>query len=127
MKRRLALVFTVMALLSALVLPVSAENTASRVDAYCTVSANGDCQVNLTVTLRLEAAQETLYFPLPGNAADVSLNGAGARTSKTGSTVDVDVSRVVSGLVGEFSLRIDYTIPDVVKVVTDEETKERPS
>ena len=125
LKRRLALVFTVMALLSALVLPVAAENTASRVDAYCTVSANGDCQVNLTVTLRLEAAQETLYFPLPGNAADVSLNGAGARTSKTGSTVDVDVSRVVSGLVGEFSLRIDYTVPDVVKVVTDEETKER--
>ena len=125
MKRGFFLILTIAALLSALALPVSAENTASRVDAYCTVYTNGDCQVNLTVTLRLEAAQDSLYFPLPGNATNISLNGAGARTSKTGSTVDVDVSRVVSGLVGEFSLRIDYTVPDAVKVITDEKTKER--
>ena len=125
LKRRLFLILTIAALLSALVLPVSAENTASRVDAYCTVYTDGDVQVNLTVTLRLEAAQDSLYFPLPGNATDISLNGAGARTSKTGSTVDVDVSRVVSGLVGEFSLRIDYTVPDAVKVITDEKTGER--
>ena len=125
LKRRLLSILTAALLLSVLALPVSAENTASRVDAYCTVYTNGDVQVNLTVTLRLEAAQETLYFPLPGNATDISLNGAGARTSKTGSTVDVDVSRVVSGLVGEFSLRIDYTIPDAVKVIQNEKTLER--
>ena len=125
MKRRLLSILTAALLLSVLALPVSAENTASRVDAYCTVYTNGDVQVNLTVTLRLEAAQETLYFPLPGNATDISLNGAGARTSKTGSTVDVDVSRVVSGLVGEFSLRIDYTIPDAVKIIQNEKTLER--
>ena len=125
MKRRLLSILTTALLLSVLALPVSAENTASRVDAYCTVYTDGDVQVNLTVTLRLEAAQDSLYFPLPGNATDISLNGAGARTSKTGSTVDVDVSRVVSGLVGEFSLRIDYTVPDAVKVITDEKTGER--
>ena len=125
LKRRLFLIVTMAALLCALVLPASAENTASRVDAYCTVYANGDGQVNLTVTVRLEAAQDTLYFPLPGNATSISLNGAGARTSKTGSTVDVDVSRVVSGLVGEMSFRIDYTVPDAVKVIQDEKTKER--
>ena len=125
LKRRLFVILTIALLLSTLALPASAENTASRVDAYCTVYTDGDVQVNLTVTLRLEAAQDSLYFPLPGNATDISLNGAGARTSKTGSTVDVDVSRVVSGLVGEFSLRIDYTVPDAVKVITDEKTGER--
>ena len=122
LKRKILLILTAAVLLSAMVLPVSAQSTASRVDAYCTVYTNGDCQVNLTVTVRLESALESLYFPLPGNATDVSLNGAGARTSKTGSTVDVDVSRVVSGLVGEMSFRIDYTVPDAVKVIQNPKT-----
>lgn len=125
LKRKILLIITAAVLLSAMVLPVSAQSTASRVDAYCTVYTNGDCQVNLTVTVRLESALESLYFPLPGNATDVSLNGAGARTSKTGSTVDVDVSRVVSGLVGEMSFRIDYTVPDAVKVIQNPKTLER--
>ena len=123
MKRFVSMALTVLVLLSLLAVPVSAESTASRVQSYCTVHADGDCQITLTVTLRLEEPVENLTFPLPLEAKDISLNGSGVRTSKTDSTIEVDLTRVVSGLVGEMSLRIDYTVPDVIKV-TDKRTLE---
>lgn len=119
MKRLLGLVLMLLVLLPWLATPAFAENTASRVDAYCNVFTSGECQVNLTVTLRLDTPQQTVYFPLPGGASNVMLNGESARTSKTGSTVDVDLGRVISGLTGEFAVRIDYTLADCVKVTPE--------
>ena len=108
-------------LLGTLAVPASAASAASGVDIYCTVHADGDCQVTMTVTLRLEDYIEGLTFPLPVNATDISLNGAKARTTQTGSSVDVDLSRVALGMIGEFPVRFDFTVPDVVKV-TEERT-----
>ena len=54
MKRFLSMALILTLLLSALVLPASAASAASRVDSYITVHTNGDCQVTLTVTLRLD-------------------------------------------------------------------------
>ena len=105
-------------------LPASAESAASRVDTYCTVSAEGDCQVNMTVTLRMEYVTTSMSFPLPANATGITLNGASVSTSKTSSATMVDISRVVSGITGEIPLNFSFTLPKSVGVVTvDKERK----
>lgn len=121
MKRFLSLAMIFMLLLSALVLPASAASAASRADAYITVHANGDCQVTLTLTLRLDDYVDGLTYPLPVNATDISMNGSNVRTNKTDSAVEVDISRMTNGMIGEVPLRLDFTIPDVIKV-TEERT-----
>ena len=121
MKRFLSLAMIFMLLLSALVLPASAASAASRADAYITVHANGDCQVTLTLTLRLDDYVDGLTYPLPVDATDISMNGSNVRSNKTASAVEVDISRMTNGMIGEVPLRLDFTIPDVIKV-TEERT-----
>ena len=58
-----------------LCLPVSAESAASGVDLVCTVNADGDCRVTMTVMLRLEAIRDQLTYPLPLEAKSISMNG----------------------------------------------------
>ena len=121
MKRFLTMALLLAVLLTTLAVPVTAASAASGVDTYCTVHADGDCQVTMTVTLRLEDYIEGLTFPLPANATNITLNGAKARTTQTDSSVEVDLSRVALGMIGEFPIRLDFTVPDVVKV-TEERT-----
>lgn len=119
MKRLLAL-FTVCLLLGGVIcIPAFAESTASLVEIMCTVNADGDCRVTTTVTLHLEAAHDQLYFPLPLEAKNILLNGANANTRKTGSAIEVDVSKITRGYVGDASMRFEYTIPEAVKVLVD--------
>lgn len=116
--------FLCILLMGFFVLPASAESAASRVDTYCTVSAEGDCQVNMTVTLRMEYVTTSMSFPLPANATGITLNGASVSTSKTSSATMVDISRVVSGITGEIPLNFSFTLPKSVGVVTvDKERK----
>lgn len=117
MKRLTLLLAVCLILACALPLPASAEASASKVDLYCTVNASGDCQVSLTVTLRLDQSYDNMSFPLPADARDVRLNNAAARTTKTASSLDVDISRITQGYVGEASLFFEYTLPEAVKVV----------
>ena len=116
MKRRLFGAVMLALIVSLLILPASAANTASRVEVYATVHTNGDCQVTSTVTIHLESTQTQLTYPLPLGAKNISVNGGSARTSKTASCVEVDISRLVQGMVGDFTIRFDYTIPDAVQV-----------
>lgn len=103
-----------------LCLPVSAESAASGVDLVCTVNADGDCRVTMTVMLRLEAIRDQLTYPLPLEAKSISMNGNSVTPSRTDSAQVVDISRVTRGYVGDASIRFEYTIPNVVKVVRDD-------
>lgn len=104
-----------------LCLPVSAESAASGVDLVCTVNSDGDCRVTMTVMLRLEAVRDQLAFPLPLEAKDISMNGNSVTPSRSGSAQVVDISRVTRDYVGDASIRFEYTIPDVVKVVRSDD------
>ena len=97
-------------------MPVSAESAASKVDTYCTVNSQGDCLVNMTVTLRLEALSAGMSFPLPASATNITLNGSAVQTTKTDSAIQVDISRVVSGITGEIPLNFNFTLPEAVQV-----------
>lgn len=107
-------------LLGAVAMPASAESVASRVDLMCTVNSEGDCLVTMNVTLRLDQAYNSLTFPLPANARDVTLNNSSASTRKTDSAVQVDISRYTRDYVGELPLVFNFMIPEAVKVSRDE-------
>lgn len=120
MKRRLVMLLVLLCLLASVFpLAASAESVASKVETYCTVNTDGDCLVSLTATLHLETAEESLTFPLPANASNITMNGASAKTTKTSAAIEVDISKVTSGLTGDFTVRFDYTIPGAVKVNED--------
>ena len=116
MRKVATLLLCCILLAGALVLPVSAESTASKVDTIVTVTADGDCIVSSTVRLSLDSPMENLTYPVPLNATDISLNGGMARTSKTTTATEVDVSRAIGGMAGEVTVALNYNIPGAVKV-----------
>ena len=99
------------------VLPASAESAASRVESQYTVQAGGDCFVTTTVTLRMEAINNGLTFPLPPNATGITVNTQSASTIRTASATQVDISRLTGGMTGEFSILFNYTLSDAVRPV----------
>ena len=117
MKRVLTALFVCVVLMGFFALPASAESAASKVESYCTVSAEGDCLVSMTVSLRLESITSGLTFPLPPNATNITLNGSSVSTTKTDSAIRADISRVVGGITGEIPMTFHYTLPEAVKVV----------
>ena len=119
MKRLFAIVTAVILMAGILCLPASAESAASKVDLYCTVTAEGDCMVTMTVNLRLEAQVYDLTFPLPLNAKNITLNGSAVSTTKTSSATLVNISKISDGYIGDAAMRFEYTIPEVVKVNSD--------
>ena len=91
MKRVFALLACIVILAGCLCIPVSAESAASSVNLMCTVNSDGDCLATMTVNLRLEAAVEKLYFPLPLNAKNITLNGSPVSTSRGSAATLVDI------------------------------------
>ncbi len=113
--RRLAMLLLCFVLMAgAMVLPVSADSSASMVESYINVTVDGDCMVNTTVRLNLETPVEKLTFPLPLNATDITLNNGSAHTTKTATAIEVDISRLVSGITGEVQMIFNYNIPGAV-------------
>ena len=112
--RRIAAIFTAVLLTALLVVPCRAANAASRADISASVNPDGSCLVTTDLQLHLDSAPDSLYFPLPKNARSISLNGSTARTRRTSDAVEVNLSSLVRGTVGDFSLRIQYTLPNAV-------------
>ena len=77
----------------------------------------------MTVRLRMEAAVESLYFPLPLAATDIRLNESGVNATRGTSSIQVKLGSDVTNYVGDHVLTFKYKIPDVVRMVEDPETK----
>ena len=123
MRRLIMLLCCLAAMVGILAMPASAENLASKVESYVTVTKDGDCMVSTTVRLNLDSPVENLAFPVPASATDITLNGGSARTTKTSTGIDVDISRLAGGMVGEIPIALNYNIPKAVGVILDEEGK----
>lgn len=120
MFRRLSGIAVCLLLVLSLGMTVRAETAASSIQNFCTVTADGDCRVSLTVTINLETPLETLTFPLPLEAENITRDGSGVNTRKTEVATEVDITNVVRGLTGQVTMRFDYTVPDVVTMVESE-------
>ncbi len=115
-KRLLALLTLCVLLAGSLCVSASAESVASKVDLLCTVNSEGDCLVSMNVTLHLEQGYDSMTFPLPINARDITVNQSSASPRKSASAARVDISRYTRGYVGDLPLIFSFTIPEAVKV-----------
>lgn len=106
-------------------LRASAQSAASKVEMYCTVNADGDCLVSMTVNLRIEASDDGLTFPLPYNASDITMNGSSVATSRVNDRTLVAVGRLTGGMTGEFPVRFDFKLPGAVSLAASEQLLEK--
>lgn len=112
-------IFTLLAALTvffSLVTGVSAANTVTSAQAVASVAADSSCQVSLTVAVHVEQPSGSLYFPVPGNALSVSLNGSRVRAPRSGEVRRVNLSRLMGKVAGDFSFHIQYSLRDVIQV-----------
>ena len=116
MKRILSLIVCLILLSGSLCIPASAESAASSVNLMATVNSEGDCLVTMTVNLRLESNAEKLYFPLPLNARNITLNGSNVTTTRSSSATLVNISKLSEGYLGDLAMRFEYTLPEAVQV-----------
>ena len=126
MKRRIAALIICCILVIGCAVPVLADNAASYVDNITTLNSNGTCQVTLQVTIHLDSAVENLTFPLPLGAKNISVNGGSAKATKADGALQVDISDIVGGFGGDFALRFDYTMENVVTYADKKLTLELP-
>ena len=125
MRKRLTILILMGMLLSCLLIPVSAQSAASKVESYITITADGTCMVNLSVTLHLDGSTETLSFPLPAGAKIITLNKGSVRTEKAADAIHVDISKLVSGLTGDFTMQFDYELPQTLSLYEEENLKDK--
>ncbi|MGN0999769.1 MAG: DUF2207 family protein [Faecousia sp.] len=92
---------------------VSADSGLSSLQNVTTVSEDGSCRVLLTLTLKLDELPQELYFPLPRQAIDISVNNGSARTRIFDGCRNVDLTRVIQ-TAGTHTLVLQYTIPDII-------------
>lgn len=113
MRRFLGLLSAVF-LIIALSVGVSAATGASKSESFATVSADGSCQVSMTVTIHLEQAMDKLYFPVPEEATGITLNGSRVSAARSDGARQVNLSRLVKGVVGDVTVNIHYSLYDVI-------------
>lgn len=112
--RRVSAILAAVILVLALAVSASAATGASKLNSFATVSADGSCQVALTVTLHLESAVDKLYFPIPAEATGVSLNGSRVSAARSDGARQINLSRLVRGIVGDVTVNIHYSLYDVI-------------
>lgn len=109
-------VFLLILCLFLLTTAVSAAESVSDMDSSAVISENGSCRMSVSFRLTVENVAEELYFPLPGGAKDISLNGTGAKTFRRDGLRWVDLSEVVYGP-GTYSITLHYSLPELVSRV----------
>jgi len=122
LKRRIFALALCICLVLGLALTVRADSAATSIQIYASVNEDGLADVTMTVRLRIEAAVDSLYFPLPLAATDIRLNDRGVNSTRGTSSIQVKLDGDVTNHVGDHVLTFKYKIPDVVQNVKDEET-----
>ncbi len=94
-----------------------AATSATGVKTAAVVSANGQCQISMTVTLHLDSPASNLTVALPKDAKNVAVNGTSVRTYSSPmdpNAVLADLSSL-NGVMGDYVLMFSYSLPDVLK------------
>ena len=124
MKRRLRMLILVLILSAASFrVPASAvagsNSAATRADFTATVDIDGNCLVTMQLSLHLDKEEENLYFPLPGTAANITINGSSPSTTRSSSYVMVSLNKITGGKAGDFMAQLSYTLPKIVVLSED--------
>ena len=116
--RKLTPILLLAILVLALVLPVRADSAATGLDMTAAVSTDGSVTVTVLLTAHLDLPDSDLAFPVPAGAKNVTLNGNGVKTSRSGDTQLVSLAGL-TGDSGDFSATIGYTLPSQVAYRSD--------
>ncbi len=114
--RRIGAFLAAVLLLVCMAVPVFAVTGATSVQGVASVASDGSCHVNLTVAIHLDAPVDKLTFPVPDGARSITLNGSSARTSRSGGMLQVDLSRIVGSVAGDYTVAIGYSLSDITSV-----------
>lgn len=114
MRRILTMILTVIFIVC-LAGSVSAATGISSMSGFATVNGDGGCQISMTMTLRMEQATKKMYFPIPGDATGVKLNGGRVSAGRSGDVRNVDISRLVRNVVGDVTVNLQYSLYDVIQ------------
>ena len=125
MRRKFLCLLLCAALFLGLSVSASADNAASGIQIYASLNSGGDAEVTLTARIYLEEAVDSLAFPLPLNATNITLNDRGVTSSKYSSATWVTLPDI-SGFVGEYIATFHFEVPDVVKMVDKKLTLDLP-
>ena len=120
--RRIAAFALCLILLCVLSGNARAASSASSVSLSATVSSDGSCQITVDVSLVLDSAVSELYFPLPRQARNITVNGSSARVTRSGNASNVNITGLVKGVTGNVTLRLQYTLNNLVEYVQLEES-----
>lgn len=112
--KRIAALFLLILLLSAVACPVSALSSANRIRSEAIVSKDGSCRVLLNVSFSLEEPVAEPVFPIPAGATDVVLNGDAIGAFSGGK---VPLKNITGGMAGDFTVSISYNLASVVSTV----------
>jgi len=94
-------------------------SSATQIQTVATIAPDGVCQVTMTVSVQLDQSDPDLYFPIPENAYNVSLNGNRVGTAKADGQQRIDLSGILGGMTGNFGFTVNYSCTGVI--VTTEE------
>lgn len=109
--RRWLCVFILCIACLGLCLQASALTQINSQSSFATVSADGSCQVTVTATIHLDQPTDGLVFPVPRDAASISLNGSWVRIQTQSEAKLVPLSGKVAG---DISFTVSYTLPNLV-------------
>jgi hypothetical protein len=123
LKRRIFALALCLCLVLGLPLTARADSAASSIQIYASVNEDGEADITMTVRLRIEEAADSLYFPLPLEATDIKLNDRGVNSTRGTSSIQVRLDNDIAQHVGDHVLTFKYKIPDVVRMVEDEQAK----
>lgn len=113
--RKVMLAVLAVVLMIVFSVPVYGAQYASQVNVFAVVSQDESCQVTVTAALHIESNDGNLKFPVPADATAVSLNGSRVWTSKSEQAQYIDISNAVQNMVGDFTVTISYSLPDVIQ------------
>lgn len=113
--RRITLILLSLILAVALCMPVYAANFASAIQMTANVSGDESCQVTIVATFHVEENDGKLYFPVPLEAKAVTLNGSRVRTTRSGQARNINLSKVIKNMTGDFTVTVGYSLPDVIE------------
>ena len=87
----------------------------NRVQNITEISSDGTCRVSIVATISVDQKQE-LYFPVPAEAYNVTLNGSRVRTTQQGQQQLVDISSSAAIAPASFTVTVGYTLSGTVSV-----------
>lgn len=112
--RRIFAVFLLFCFACGLFVCAEAASAAEHMQSSATISANGSCQITLTVALHLDQPADSITFPLPENAANITLNGKRVRGRLENGLRYVDLSGIVGKTAGNFTLTLTYSLSKLI-------------